>query len=109
MRVGFARDAVRQVWNPARMRRRGPAGKACHGEIETPPEEMHRTRLAEKTGSEPGEHVMRSQQHAPEALRVFTVVGCVRSVFGKRYRLDRLVRRTAERCFNPQPGKRRSV
>src|SRR3989442_9670701 len=46
LRISLTRNCIRQMWNPARVRRRGPTGKTCHREIKAAPEKMHRTALA---------------------------------------------------------------
>jgi hypothetical protein len=45
VRIGFARDRIRQAGHAAGMLRRPASGKARHGEIEAAPEEMHRARF----------------------------------------------------------------
>src|SRR5262249_41060496 len=59
MRIGFARDGIRQVRHTAWVRWCASSGEACYGKIETAPEKMHRAHLAKKTGAEVREHVVR--------------------------------------------------
>src|SRR6266567_4398912 len=49
LRIGLPGDRVGQMGDAAGMRRRGPAGKARHREIEAAPEKMHRTALTAET------------------------------------------------------------
>src|SRR5262249_45092454 len=67
VRVRLARDPVRHVGNAARMRRRGAAGEAGHGEIEAAPEEVHRAALANEAGPEDLEHPVDLDEGKPEA------------------------------------------
>src|SRR5690348_1398743 len=81
------------------MERRTASRKAGHRKVEASPEEMNGARLAEKTGAEEREHVVRTQQHAPESVDEVPVVGTVRYVLGERDGLGGFVRSAVD--FNP--------
>src|SRR5262249_55015544 len=49
LRVGLARDRIRQMRDSTRMRRCLPPGKSRHRQIKTAPEKMHRTAFAAET------------------------------------------------------------
>src|SRR5262245_13920979 len=68
----------------AGMTRSQPPRKARYRKIETAPEKMHRTRLAEKTCAEMAHHLMRGHQHPEEAARVFGVIRLVDVVLVER-------------------------
>src|SRR6185437_8588032 len=59
------------------MRRRRPAGEARHRKIETPPEEVHRARLAEEAAAEELEDAICLNEHAPERVCRARVIGGV--------------------------------
>src|SRR5437773_2008380 len=84
----------------ARMRRRGPAGKACYREIETAPEKMHRTALAAKTRTKFLENPIRLQEHAPEPVGVFQIVSGMFLIAIERNRFQRFVRFHPDVHFN---------
>src|SRR5579871_528073 len=62
------------------MARCRPSGKACHGQIEASPEEVHRAHLTEKAGAEICKYVVRREEYAPEAVGIVAVVGGVHIV-----------------------------
>src|SRR5262249_37670720 len=92
LRICFARDRIRQVRNPARMRRRRSPGKSCHGKIETAPEKMNRTALSEQARSKILKPPIRLNKSAPESVRVFRIVSAMLLVFVERNRIRNLVR-----------------
>jgi hypothetical protein len=63
---------------------------------------MHRTRLAEKARAEMREHLLGTQQHAPEPLRILAVVGGVRAVVGERHGAGDLVRHLVDAHLNTE-------
>src|SRR5690606_1414793 len=74
-----------------------PPRKACDGEIETAPEQMHGAGLAEKRRAESIEDPVDRHQGLMEALHRVAVIGPVAMVFGERYRIGYLVRFSTER------------
>src|SRR6516165_12389535 len=66
-------------------RRRGAAGKARHRQIETAPEEMHRTRLPDEAGTKFIHHAIGLQQGQPEFLSVDRIVLRMGAVPVERY------------------------
>src|SRR5439155_13042739 len=83
VRVGFARDAVGEVRDPAGMERRRATREAGAGEIEGPPPEVHRTRLAEESPAEGPEHTLGARENAPAAPGRVGVVGGVYAIGGE--------------------------
>ena len=80
LRIGFARDRVGQVRNPAGMRRRRTTREAGHGEIEAAPEEMHRTAFAAEAGTKFFQDAIGLGENAPEAVGPGAIeVRCVSS------------------------------
>src|SRR5262249_21186395 len=72
MRIGFAGDGIDTV-----TLRGGSARETSHGEIERPPEEVHRTRFADVSRPEFLEYPLRVQQDGMKALDVVRVVRSV--------------------------------
>ena len=62
------------------MRRRGTTGKAGDGEIETAPEEMHRTAFAAEAGAKFFQDAIGLEQDAPEAVGLCAIVGPMRLI-----------------------------
>ena len=62
------------------MERRAASGEPGRGEIETAPEEMDRTRLAEEAGAEELEDAIGLHERAPEAMGGGRVIGSAPSV-----------------------------
>src|SRR6266550_6392777 len=86
--------------NAAWMRRRGPAGKTRHREIETAPEKMHRTAFAAETRTKFLENPISLQQHTPESIGVFRIVSRVFFIAIERDRFQRFVRPHSDLHFN---------
>src|SRR6266576_2091917 len=70
LRVGLARDLVRQMRDSARMRWCCAARKTRHGQIKTAPEKMHRTAFATETRAKLLEDTITLHQHAPKTVRI---------------------------------------
>src|ERR1700736_3200323 len=85
MRVGFASYRVR-----SRPLRRSSSGEACHGEIETSPEKMYRTDLANKSGAEFLEYLIDPHQDTPELMHGFRIVRRMCAILLKRNRIGNL-------------------
>src|SRR6266403_4960684 len=100
LRISFARDRVGQMGNAARMRRRGPPGKAGYRKIEAAPEKMHRTALAAETRTKFLENPISLQKHTPEPIGVFRIVSCVFLIAVERDRFQRFVRPHSDLHFN---------
>ena len=92
VRIGLLGHGIRQMRHTARMARRRTAGKARHRQIEAAPEEMHRTRLAEKAGAEMGEDLAGGEQHAPETVGIVGIIGCVHRILLERNAIGDLAR-----------------
>src|SRR5579884_2328278 len=84
LRVCFPGDGVRQMRNSSRMRWRWPSGEPRYREIETSPEEMHRTAFAAKIRPEFLENAIALRQNAPEPVGVCAVVGTMLLVLVER-------------------------
>src|SRR5205823_6980855 len=87
MGIGKLHHPVGAVWYAARVLGRRPAGEPADGQIETAPEEMHRTHLAHKTGTKLLHHALHDHQRLPEAIRRLGVVLVVDPVVLERDRL----------------------
>src|SRR6266403_5203422 len=74
LRVGLARDLVRQMRDTSRMRWRRAAGETRYCQIKAAPEKMHRTAFATETRAEFLKHAVALHEHAPEPIRVFALV-----------------------------------
>lgn len=74
------------------MRRRGAAGEARHGEIETAPEEMHRAAFASEAGAESFEHRFDARQCAMQALRAVGPILAGSNILRKRNRIGNFIR-----------------
>src|SRR5512138_3731230 len=70
---------------------RRTAGKARNREVEAAPEEMHRARLAEKTGAELFEHTIAVDEDLLEALHGFGIIGRMRRVLRESCRVRQFV------------------
>jgi chromosomal replication initiation ATPase DnaA len=92
VRIRLACDIVGQVRDAARMRRRGPAGKSRHCEIETAPEKVHGARLAEERSLELLERAVGREQDAMKALNIVRVVSRMHIVLRERNRIGDFVR-----------------
>jgi hypothetical protein len=68
VRIGLARDRVRQAGPTARMQRGRSSGKASDCEVEAAPEEMDGAHLAEEAASEELEHAVDLHEGTPEAM-----------------------------------------
>ena len=106
VRVCLARDAIGKVGNAARMRRRRTARKSRDGEIERPPEEVHRAALAEEARTKPLEHTVVLHEHAPEAVDRCAVVGAMHFIAIERNRIGNLVRLRVNPDVDVEPGER---
>src|SRR5438270_5713282 len=73
MRIGFLHDSAQNRIGIIALRR-GTPGKTCDRQIKASPEEMYRTGFADKARTKNFEHVVRRNQRAPEAARIFFVV-----------------------------------
>src|SRR5206468_11618640 len=93
LRVGLARDLVRQMRDSPRMVRRRPPGKTRHCQIKTAPEKMHRTALATESRSKFLKDAIALHEHAPESVRIFGVIRAMLVILVKRDCLLNLVRR----------------
>src|SRR5437764_253884 len=77
--IGLARDTV-----SALAFRSAPPGEPGQREIKTSPEEMHWTGLPNKARPEFLQNLIGRNQDAPEAVRIFRIVGSVDTIFIKR-------------------------
>src|SRR5215208_2221362 len=84
------RDTARMGW-------RRTSGKARHSQVETAPEEMHRTAFAAKVRSEFLKHPIALHQNAPESVGVFPIVRPMLFIFIERNGVLNLVRRFVNR------------
>ena len=87
VRISLTGDRIGQVRHAAGMAGRATAGKPRHREIEAPPEEMHRARLAEEAGAELFEHPVGIDEDLEEATHRVAVVGrvvCILREFDRR-------------------------
>src|SRR5450631_2421715 len=89
------------------MKRRATAGKARHREVETAPEEMNGTALANKACAEKFEDPIGLQKNLPKTARVFGIVLCVDPVFVEANRVWDLVWPCADFDVDPESGQRR--
>src|SRR5947207_9005560 len=85
--IGLARDTVSALAFGST-----PSGEARQSEIETSPEEMHWTGLPDKARPEFLQNLIGRNQDAPEAVRIFRIVGSVDTIFIKRNRIGNLHR-----------------
>src|SRR6266516_7065804 len=92
LRVGLARNHVRQMWDSPRMRWRLSPGETRHCQIKTAPEKMHRTAFAAKPRSEFFEDPIALHKNAPESIHIFGVVRAMLFILIKRDRIFNLVR-----------------
>src|SRR3989442_12730550 len=74
VRVGFDGYKARQV-RRAWVRRRPATGETGEGQVKGPPEEMYRAHLADEPGAKLRQHAACLQQNAPDALRIFGIIG----------------------------------
>ena len=74
MRIGLGHHPVGDIGGNAFRRRCGAAGKTRHRQVETTPEEMHGTRLADEARAKFVHHAIRLQQSQPEFLRVEAII-----------------------------------
>src|SRR5262249_16894110 len=95
--VRFSRDCVRQMRDPAGMRRRRPSGKPRHRQIETPPEDTRPTALATKTRTELLKHEVALDKNAPKSIGIFAVVSAMLLIFVEGDRILDLVRHFVDR------------
>src|SRR5262249_9461137 len=84
VRVSLARNPVGEVRYAARVARCRATREARHGEVEAAPEEVDGAALADEAGAERLHDPVGLDEHAPEALGVFGVVGRVSSVLRER-------------------------
>src|SRR5439155_11541105 len=92
VRIGFARDCVGQPGDPAGMERGPPSGETGDRKVETAPEKMDGTRLAQKTAAEELKHTIDLNERPPEGMGCLGVVGRMGTVIGKPDRVRHLVR-----------------
>ncbi len=97
MRVGFACDPISPFALGCASSR-----KARDRQVETPPEKMDGTALAEKRGAELLEDLVDLHQDAPEALGVDGVVGGVDLIFITANGIAHFARQRVDRDFDPQ-------
>src|SRR6266496_5340303 len=93
LRIGFARDRVRQMRHSSRMGRRWPSGETRHRQIKTAPEKMHRTALATETRAKFLKDAIALHEHTPKPVRIFGVIRAMFFILVKRDRILNLVRR----------------
>src|SRR3954452_17134651 len=105
VRIGLARERVRQPRQAAGTGRRRPPRDPRHREVEAAPEEMHRARLAEKTGAEELEDAIGLDERAPEAMRRGGIVGGVDAVLREADRVRDLVRHLLDRDRDAEAAK----
>src|SRR6267142_1850552 len=74
------------------MPRRGPSRKARRGQIQPPPEDVHRARLADELAAELLEDVSHALQHPPERRGPDRIVRRVLEILRERDRLPHLHR-----------------
>src|SRR2546421_6742956 len=87
MGIGLTRNTV-----CALAFRSTPSGETRQSKIKTSPEEMHWTGLPDKARPEFLQNLIRRKQDAPEAVRIFRIVGSVDTIFIKRNRVGNLHR-----------------
>src|SRR5271170_1829488 len=82
MRIGLAGDGIgaRAFWS-------APPRETRHTEVETSPEEMYRTVLADEAGAKFLEDVLAQDQYLPEAVRILGVIGGVLRVAFETHRV----------------------
>src|SRR5579872_1702007 len=83
VRVGLPRDGVGQPWHATGMKRCTPSREARHRKVETAPKEMHRTCLAQKSGTELLQDPIGLDEGAPECVGSGGVIGAVTIVAGE--------------------------
>src|SRR4029434_7352607 len=93
LRVGLARDLVRQMRDSTRMGRRWPPRETRHCQIKTAPEKMHRTALAAETRAKFLKYAIGLHEHAPKPVRIFGGIKVVLFILINRNRILNLVRR----------------
>src|SRR2546421_12974995 len=90
------------MWNSAGMLGRGTSRKTSDCEVEAPPKKMDGAALAAETRTEFFEDAIALQQHAPETIGVFRIVGTMLLILLKRDRGINFVRRSVDRCIQIQ-------
>src|SRR6266550_3923437 len=93
LRVGLARDLVRQMRHSSRMGRGWPPGETRHRQIKTAPEKMHRTALATETRAKFLKDAIALHEHTPKPVRIFGVIRAMLVILVKRDWVLNLVRR----------------
>src|SRR3989440_5545536 len=93
LRVGLARDLVRQMRDSSRMGRGWPPGETRHRQIKTAPEKMHRTALATETRAKFLKDAIALHEHTPKPVRIFGVIRAMFFILVKGDRIFNLVRR----------------
>ena len=106
VRVGLARDAIREVRNAARVLRRGPPRETRHGQIERAPEEVHRTALANESRTETLEHAIALHERAPEPRDGGGIVRTMHFVAIEGNRFDHFVRAAVDVHVEVEPVQR---
>ena len=91
MAVGLASDRIGKPRYAARMQWRAAAGKPRHGQVETAPEQVHGTDLAEEAGTKALQHPVHRHAGAEEARHRLGIIGSVGMVVGKGNRIGKLV------------------
>src|SRR5450631_1521372 len=102
VRVGFASDWV-CPWTLGSP----PAREASHTEIETSPEEVHRTDFAKKSGAEFLEYLIDPNQDAPEFIYRLRIVGGMNLVPLERNGIGNLAGRRPDLHVHAEIGKGR--
>ena len=102
MRIGLACNGIREAGDAAGVQGRGAAREAGDSQVETAPEQMHRTDLAEKARAEELEHAVDFNQRTPEADQGVGIVGFVHGVACERYRIAHLAWTAAELGANAE-------
>src|SRR5581483_5941166 len=74
LRIGLARDLVRQMRDAAGMGRCRPPGETRHRQIKTTPEKMDRTAFAAETRPEFLKYAIALHEHVPEPVGIFAII-----------------------------------
>src|SRR6266498_919350 len=85
MGIRFAGDYSLSCWSAAPI-------KACTTQIETTPEEMHRTALADESCAKFLEDKVGGQYYAPKAIGVLRIVGCMSLILMQWNRIGNFLR-----------------
>src|SRR5207302_6500646 len=92
VRIGLPHDPTPDIRSISCGRRRATTRKAGDRQIETTPEEMHRTDLSEKARTKRLHHPVALQQYTPESLGVDRIVMSMGAILIKGDRIADLAR-----------------